>query len=313
MISAILLVFAVVAGSAGGGLLARARWTTRAPALGILAWQCLTWSVITSLLLAGAGLALPQLPAGDTIAEFFHACTVALRDHYSAPGGGLLAILGGTTSLVLVGRLVFYLGSQWRAARRARTAHADLLACVGTPENGVVLVEHASPAVYCFPGRPATIVVTTAARDALSSTQMSQVLAHERAHLRARHHLALLAARAIAATLGSHLGSGLALEKLEELVEMHADDAADPRARHELAQALVLLAGGGAPTVALAAAMSCSVARVHRLAAPSVPVSYRSRSVIVLTLVLLVAAPPVILSSPLLADTVLAYCPLPFA
>jgi Zn-dependent protease with chaperone function len=311
MISAALLVVAVATGTLGSRLLEKAAWTLRAPALAILAWQALTWSVLTSLMFAGASLALPRLPAGDTVAGFFHACSVALRHHYSTPGGGALAVLGGSLAILLLGRLGYFLLRYAHQERAARAAHADLLGYVGVRQDGVVVVDHPSPAVYCFPGRGASIVVTTAARDALTSTQLRQVLAHERAHLRARHHLALLAARSVAATLGGRLGSATAVRQVADLVEMHADDAADSLERPALARALVLLASGSAPATSLAAATTCTLLRVQRLARPAVPVSYRVRGAIMLAMVLLLIAPLAIASAPLLAEALLKYCPLP--
>ena len=50
------------------------------------------------------------------------------------------------------------------------------------------------PLVYCLPGRD-RVVVTTGALNRLNRAQLQAVLAHEQAHLSARHHLVIMLAR----------------------------------------------------------------------------------------------------------------------
>lgn len=52
-----------------------------------------------------------------------------------------------------------------------------------------MVLDTPQPAVYCVPGRPATIVLTTGALAVLDEPQLLAVLAHEHAHLAGRHHL----------------------------------------------------------------------------------------------------------------------------
>ena len=53
------------------------------------------------------------------------------------------------------------------------------------------VVDNPDCVVYLIPGRPRQIVVTTGALARLSREELAAVLAHERAHARGRHHLAL--------------------------------------------------------------------------------------------------------------------------
>ena len=200
--------------SAGPRFLVKAPWAVRSPALGILAWQALTASVFGSLVLAGLSLAVPEIPASQGLADFFHACTAALRDHYATPGGAALALAGGAVATTLIARFAVVLARDLLAVRRDRARQHDLLSLVSQPhgEPNVVVVEHESAAVYCLPGRRRQIVVTRAAIDALSAEELGQVLAHERAHIQARHHLALLFAGALATCFRGQLGFGTARE-----------------------------------------------------------------------------------------------------
>jgi len=298
-------------GVIGPRWLSRASWPTRAPGLGILAWQALSMSVFLSLVLAGLTLAVPELPASEGVAEFFHACTAALKEHYATPSGVVLALLGLALSFGLLTRLGFLLSRGGIASRRDRERQHDLLRLVSTshPEPDVVVIDHPTPAVYCLPGRSKQVVVTAGALAALSAGQLRGVLAHERAHIRARHDLALLAAECFAALFCNRLGSGVARERIADLAEMHADDAADRSARRDLATAVLVLAGGTQPAAALAASGGCALTRVRRLALPPTPVSLHQQISLVALVAVALALPVVIALAPALSANLLDYCP----
>lgn len=293
-------------------MLQRAHWPTRSPALGILVWQAASISIFSSLVLAGLTLAVPEIPASEGMAEFFHACTVALRQHYSTPGGVALSLLGGLAAVALLLRFLMLLTRLTRQSRRDRAHHLDLLSvvCRPHPASDVVVVDHDVPAVYCLPGRRHRIVVTRAAMLKLSATELRQVLAHERAHLRARHHLVLRVAEALANTFGQRLGLGAARERIAALAEMHADDAADSTLRTELATALIVLAGGARPASALGASGASALIRVSRLVAPAAPISVPLRRLGVASAAMLFAAPLLLALSPAMMTTLQDYCPI---
>lgn len=169
------------------------------------------------------------------------------------------------------------------------------------------------PTVFCVPGRGRgpRVVVSRGALGALTASQLRQVLAHERAHLSSRHHLVLGWADAFAAVLGGRLGSALARDRIAELVEMHADDAAGGSNRRELAEAVVALAGGARPAGAMGAGGS-ALSRVVRLSSPVVPVSSQARAGIVLSLAALVLLPAAIATMPGLASLFVDACPFLF-
>ena len=95
------------------------------------------------------------------------------------------------------------------------------------------------------------------------------MLAHERAHLRGRHHLMLTAATALARAFPALPLLARASAELAVLAEMTADDhAARRHSASDLAAALVTLAGAGSRSTALAAGGPAAIARIQRLLAP---------------------------------------------
>lgn len=309
-----LLAFALLLAAVAIPWLGRAAWPRRAPALGIIAWQTLTASIMLSLTLAGVSLAVPELRAASGLAEFLHACSRALQEHYSTPAGAGLSIAGGTLTVLLIGRLAFFLGTGFARACADRSHQRDMLAVVATshPAQDVVVVQHDTPTVYCLPGRRRRIVVTSSALAALTDEQLAQVLAHERAHIRARHHLALLLADALAATFFHRAPFVLARNQIAELTEMHADDAASPCARRDLAAALVVLAGGARPAGALGANGAAALARVRRLTEPTNPLAPPARMLLLSLIALSVVLPVAIAVAPGVAAVVADYCPVVF-
>ncbi|MET8556071.1 M56 family metallopeptidase [Streptomyces sp. NPDC004959] len=73
------------------------------------------------------------------------------------------------------------------AARRAAWAVRD--------RDGVAVLPDPTPYAYALPGRPALVVVSRGMRECLTAREYGALLAHERAHLAARHHGLLLVAR----------------------------------------------------------------------------------------------------------------------
>jgi Zn-dependent protease with chaperone function len=126
--------------------------------------------------------------------------------------------------------------------------------------------------VYCVPGRPATIVLTTGALAVLAPAQLLAVLAHERAHLAGRHHLLITLGRAMRAGLPAVPLCTRGAEEVARLAEMRADDVAARRSgRDTLLQALVAMGTGTpppTPSATLAATGGVVSARVQRLLDP---------------------------------------------
>ena len=266
---AALLTFALLLGLVVAPLLNAAAWPSRAPGIGMVAWLVLTTSSFSSLVLAGLSVTVPELPAADGLADFFNACSNAMREHYGTTGGATIAVAGGGFTLALALRVVLVSVGRGGQRRRIRRRHLDLVRMVGRPHarSGVFVVDHPVPAAYCVPGRPGHIVISQGAVTTLSELELEQVLRHEAAHLARHHHWMISIADSIAATMFGALGSARACTRMAELAEMEADDAADPRGRGHLAQAVLKLAEGAVqPVGVLSAAGGGAEERVRRLA-----------------------------------------------
>jgi beta-lactamase regulating signal transducer with metallopeptidase domain len=305
-VAAVLLAYAACTGTLGSRMLGRATWTARAPRLAIITYLTATWSVVAALGLAGLTLAVHATALGGGLSHLIGACVLRLRATYATPGGAAVAGLGLTLAGGLAARTMVTAVTQLRATGRQALRHAETARLVGVPEPalGAVLVEHSQPTAYCVAGRHPTVVLTTGALQALDPSQLDAVLAHERAHLAGHHHRLLAMARIGRQVLPFMPLMRDADAQVARLVELHADDAAT-RAQDPgpLAAALVVLATAAAasPAPVLAAAVTDTIQRIHRLLDPAEPLSRVRRQLLratatalALTPVLLALAPAVL-------------------
>lgn len=98
---------------------------------------------------------------------------------------------GWPAAVLIVGLLT--VGSL-RATRHGMRVRAGMRACAlfrdSTLRTGdVLLVQDELPDAFAVPGRRPVVVVTAGLREALPAAEFSAVVRHERAHLRARHHI----------------------------------------------------------------------------------------------------------------------------
>jgi Zn-dependent protease with chaperone function len=313
-VAAVLLAYAAFVGTLGARVLARARWTARAPLLGILTYLAGGWSVLAAVGLAGLTLAVHATALGGGLSQLIGACVLRLRALYATPGGATVAELGLILAGAVVARTALTAFGHVRTAGRQALRHAQTARLAGhlEPALGAVVVEHAQPAAYCVAGRCPTVIVTTAAMAALDSGQLDAVLAHERAHLAGRHH-----ALKAAALIGRQVLPFLPLlrdaeAQVTRLAELQADDAAiraaDPRA---LATALVVLATPAhpAPAPALAAAATDAVQRIHRLLGPAEPLGRLRRHLLRATAATLALTPVLVALTPAVVALALGRVP----
>ena len=273
-IGAVLLAYAACVGTLGSRVLGRARWTSRAPLLAIFTYLTAAWSVLAALGLAGLTLAVHTTALGSGLSDLIGACVVRLRDVYATPGGAAAAGLGLTLTGAVLARTAFTALTHLRAARQQAWRHAQTARLVGSPEAalGATLVDHPQPAAYCVAGPQPTVVLTTAALQALDPAQLDAVLAHERAHLASRHHQLVAMAKIARQVLPFMPLMRAADAQVTRLAEMHADDTAlrsgDPG---PLATAMVILATPASPAPVLAAAATDAIGRIHRMLGPAEP------------------------------------------
>ncbi len=257
--------------------------SSQRPLAAIAAWQLASWSVLGGVVLAAALLASPQLAAAGRLLAELEACLRAI-DHVSAPADSPL--LQAMAALLLAGvlfRLVGCAATAGWTTHRLRARHRELLSLVGRrdPDLDAHVIDDHAARVYCLPGRGGRVVFTSAALSRLSAAQRDAVLAHERAHLRGRHHLL-----AASTALLSHAFPRVRLftqacEQTAVLIEMRADDVAGRGyGRRSLAEALIMLTSMITPQAALGAADVCTTARIERLLRPpACPQPSRTRGI----------------------------------
>ncbi|CDO08084.1 M56 family peptidase [Mycolicibacterium cosmeticum] len=272
-VAAALLLYVLVVLAAGPQLLARLAAEGIAPRLAITAWLTAVVTVIGCSIVAMALVLIEAAGHWDSPDALLASCLERLQaillGHFGWPtqvvAAVAVAVAGGGLSAVTV-RMV-------RALSRMRSHtldHADAVRLVGRSAGGdVVLIDAPEPAAYCVAGRPAAIVVTSAAVAALDKPQLAAVIAHERAHLRGRHAHIVAAVRGLAAALPRIAFFAAAASEIGSLLEMCADDAAARKHGHQpLLDGLLALAGVTAPPHGLAAASVAVLVRARRLTDP---------------------------------------------
>jgi Zn-dependent protease with chaperone function len=301
----VLVLAAVAVGTVpGAAALLSARWPYRSPAAAILLWQALglSWGLAAVGALAGLG----ARPAGWGVAG--GALTGA------ADAARAAALGSGPAMLAAIARLVFLAASAtllallcWVLlaasatvvlARRRHLALLRLLAHGDPKVPGALVVDSPAAAAYCVPGLRSQIVVSAGTLDLLDAAELAAVLAHERAHLRARHDLVLLPFSALGRAFPRCRLVRQAQGSVGLLVEMLADDRAlRHRPARELATALIRVGASGAglaPSGALAAVQAPdgeTAARVARLLVPAPPLPAPALALILSAAAALVAVP----------------------
>ena len=287
----------------------RASWPRRSPAAAILLWQAL--GLAAGLAAVGALVAVGVSGQGSQTGVLGGLAALGQRLAYGqgfAPhqpaaltGVRLAALFAGCTLFTgLCGVLVMAFADAVSARRRQR----ELLALLahGDPKvPGALVVDYPAAAAYCLPGIRSQIVVSVGTLDLLGPAELAAVLAHERAHLRARHDLVLIPFTSLRRALPRSRGIAQAYRTVALLVEMMADDHA-LRVRgllaRELATALVRFgtaATGAAPAGAMAAAEGELTARGSRLRTPQPPLPRAAQAGVILAAALTVAVPLLLL------------------
>jgi Zn-dependent protease with chaperone function len=259
--------------------LGRLSGTGVSPRLGLAAWLAAMSSVLASTV-AALGLLARAVIAGwpafaRTVCESVTAGACPPAVYRSAAyelGLAITAFLGGIAMILLGWRC----GRSLRRASIRTRAHAEAARIAGHPVgdgNAAFVLDATRPAVYCVPGRPPTIVLTTGALAVLDPEQLTAALAHERAHLTGRHHLLLAVTRSLAAVAPAVPLFARGTAEVARLAEMRADDVAARCGGRRTVLAALLAMGAGAavaqtPAAWLAATGGVVAARVRRLAEP---------------------------------------------
>jgi Zn-dependent protease with chaperone function len=309
MAEAVLLAAVAVGSVRCAQAMLRVTWPRRSPAAAILLWQALGLAgglaAVGALLaigvsgpgaragvLGGLSVVAGRMASGELIAPHQPVVLTAVR----------LAALTAGLALFIV--LCWMLVVAFADAVGARRRQRELLALLahGDPKvPGALVIDYPAAAAYCLPGIRSQIVVSVGTLDLLGPAELTAVIAHERAHLRARHDLVLIPFTSLRRVFPRSRDIAQAYRMVALLVEMMADDRA-LRVRgllpRELATALLRFgtAGAdGAPAGALAAAEGELTARVSRLLAPQPPLPRATQVALVAGSAALVATPLLLL------------------
>ncbi|MFC5142523.1 M56 family metallopeptidase [Actinomycetospora rhizophila] len=227
MASVWLAALALVLAGPVPSVLARARWPQRVPRAAIVLWQAI--AVAAVLAAVGSALAAPE--------ELLRA--LAPEERRGTPtvvAVVIAAVLAGLIVLRLFGVLVLLAVR----TRRRRARHRDMVDLLDRAERSALIggsgtesvlrvLDGAVPFAYCVPGRAPRVVVTEAALDTLDADELRAVLAHEQAHLDARHDLVREGFVALHQAFPVLARSRQARDAVGMLLEMLADDAGRAR------------------------------------------------------------------------------------
>jgi hypothetical protein len=290
MIGVALGMLAVILVGPGSIWVGRWRFLHRVPRPGVVLWQA--GSVAALFSVVGAGLALGHglfVTAAPSVAEVI-------------VYGSILIF----TAIVVV-RLGWSLIAVVRSTgiRRARHRRAvDLLDRLDlrSERPGLRVMAENMPVAYCLPAvRHSRVVLSQGTLNTLAADEVAAVIAHEEAHVRARHDLVLDTFAALHRAFPIAVRSDVPLKEARLLVEMLADDAARRRTGAvPLARALVAMAAAPVPRYAIGVSYGTAV-RVARLADDLRPHRLLSLGIYLLAAGL-IAMPVVILFAPFLFD-----------
>lgn len=282
-----------------------ADWTQRAPRVSASLWLAGGIAAVVTVTVLSLGLVVPLLSVGHALLALVDFCQSAwqqiphrFRSHIpDATSAALVALVLVRLSVAAVSVVV----PQRRRRRRLRVS-VQAVGRPGGPE-GLTLVEMAQPAAWCIPGRGSSVCLTSGAMALLSEREAEAVVQHERAHLRARHHLLVTVVDVVDRAFPGVPLFGRAPREMRRLVEMMADDsAARVAGRPAVARALVHLAGQAGPDGGLAAGGSTSAERAWRLIAGRPPLSRTRRRLLAVLASALLLVPIALVAVPALAD-----------
>ena len=253
--------------------MSRASWPVKAPRAAMTLWQAIALAGGLSAFSCGLAIAANLLAPGPDGAP-----TTNPLHEIERLGLPLWLTLVGVFALTLmIGARLMYtvirVGVRTRARRHTHRQLIDILDRCDRSDTShplfgrdVRMIDVEQPLAYCLPGLRQRVVVSEGVVARLSREELIAVLAHERAHLRARHDLVLEAFIALHEAFPRVVRSKSALGAVELLVESLADDqAVRATAPTTLGRALVACADAVAPRGAMAVGGPTTLARIHRL------------------------------------------------
>lgn len=196
-------------------LLTRGRWQVRHPATALSLWF--------GAFFAGIGLVIAAVIAAAVVS------TTAATSHVAEGLAVTLAAWIGLGGMGAALTLAIATAEPLEASGRAAVHRMAPVALSRTERKPFTVVRFASdePVAWAAPGKHGEIFVSTALECVLTPAQREAVIAHEWAHLRFRHGLAVRIAEVNALCLPRRVRAGTTLKRATLfLVELIADDFA---------------------------------------------------------------------------------------
>lgn len=236
------------------------------PGVALTAWVVSLGVVVSAAGVGAVLLLLPHNESADGLIGMTASCI-------NAPPGGpnwehvlrlgvAAAVLGALTWVAVVAARMF------RQDSARRREHLSVLRVLtrSEPDSPVLWLDQGTPVAYSLGGRHGSIVATTGV-SRLASAQQEAILEHEHAHLRARHHLLVLAVEILARALPFVPLFRAAPASVRVLVELAADATAASRCgAGPVRAALRAVTGDAVPAASLAMSREAVELRLHWLA-----------------------------------------------
>ncbi|MEU2034227.1 M56 family metallopeptidase [Nocardia amamiensis] len=268
--AALLLLSAVMVGIFAPPVLRRLDPAVRDPAAVLAAWLAAVVGVVVAATASAVVILLPGHGASLIPASLVDHRTWRSVAHGASPT--VERCIGIVQVAVLLALTIWFVLRVTRATRermRASDAHIGMLrmvADIDARNPNVLWLDHPDPVAFSLSGHT-DVIVATAGVYRLGPAASSAILAHERAHLRGRHHALLLWIQILADTIPALPLFRHAAAAVAELVELTADAAAARECGSEAVRtALLCMALRCTPTVALGMADHSIERRLTRLA-----------------------------------------------
>ncbi len=156
------------------------------------------WLTLSGIAAATASLAALALLAFTAVGQ---AAPVAAEGHWSVPAlqarDPVITPVALASLMILLAAAAALLITAWR--RLGALAEARRLCRSVRPDRGLVIVDEPGLHAFAVPGAARRVVVSSGMLRSLDGAERRALLAHERSHLRHRHHLFLTALRLAAA------------------------------------------------------------------------------------------------------------------
>ncbi|OHU69535.1 hypothetical protein BKG86_06105 [Mycobacteroides chelonae] len=222
-VALVLMASAALIGVAGPACLRPTVRPTLLPAAALAAWLGALMAFLVLTALSAMLLLFPHILDTRGVTTLVGGCLSGTIPHSSF--GTLVQLAISLLPLTILARVAFVAVRGLRAARRHRARHFWMLRAATCRSGQVHWIDDPRPIAYSLGGARGAVVATHGIRS-LGEKQCAAVIEHELAHIRGRHHVAVLCADIAAAALPILPLMRRAPGMVRLMVELAADDAA---------------------------------------------------------------------------------------